>query len=108
MLDGSGREADAQQEVRNMEFKITACESCEREVKDEEQKRKENWIEIMGGNITGGIKIWLDKPRKEQERGKPSGMVNSGYIHKVGWQNRAYHFCSIKCLVKALEQAESM
>ena len=84
-----------------MEQKISVCEICGKEATCEKQKRKENWIELNGGSLYG-ISIWLDKPRKHKEH------VADCYMLTVGWQNRVYDFCSIKCLVKALKGKESI
>lgn len=80
-----------------MEKKISVCEICTKVAEDEKQKREENWIEVNGGSLHG-ISVWLKLPR---------GAIDS-YMHRVGWESRVYDFCSIKCLVKALEQEESI
>ena len=84
-----------------MEIAITICEMCKKEVRSEDQKRKQNWLELQGG-MTAGLRVWLEKPRAIRK-----GMANS-FMHSVGWMERMYHFCSIKCLVKALEEKESI
>lgn len=84
-----------------MEKKISICEICGKRAEDEKQKRKENWLQIRG-DICGGISTWLEKPRIKKE-----GVVES-FMHTVGWRSRTYDFCSIKCLVKALQSKESI
>ena len=83
-----------------MEKQIFVCEKCGKIAQDQKQLRKENWLMISGG-ILKGIEIWLDKPRKHKE-----GVSDSFMIH-IGWKERDYHFCSIKCLVKLLKANES-
>ena len=80
-----------------METKVSICEICKKEAKDEKQKRIENWIRLDGGSCQG-IHIWLEKPR----------MKNGSFMHSVGWKDREYDFCSIQCLVKALKAKESI
>lgn len=84
-----------------MEKTISICEICGKRAEDEKQKRKENWIQTSGGT-NQCIYVWLEKPR---EAGKGT---SGNYMHSVGWQSRTYHFCCVKCLVKALEQASSI
>ena len=78
-----------------MELKILVCEICNKEARTMEQKRKENWIKIDGGTHQG-ICVWLESPRKKGQN----------LMHHVGRQNREYDFCSIDCLIKALNAAE--
>lgn len=80
-----------------MENKVWHCEMCEKIATSEAQKRKEHWLELKGG-ILAGIEIWLDKPRKK----------NGGYMHHVGFRDRDYDFCSVACLIKALNSKESI
>ena len=79
-----------------MEKKISFCEICGKQANDEGKKRKGNWLEIKGGAFQG-ISVWLEKPRK-----------NTNFMLTVGFKDRIYDFCSIKCLVKALEGTESI
>jgi hypothetical protein len=84
-----------------MEKKISVCEICKKVAKDEKQKRRENWI-VMNGSCIHSISVWLEKPRKHKKG------ICDVYMHSVGWQDRVYDFCSILCLVKALEQEDSI
>jgi hypothetical protein len=84
-----------------MEKKIFICEYCGNTAESEKQLRKENWLQIHGG-IMRGISIWLDKPR-ETKKG-----VSSSFMLTIGYQDREYHFCSIKCLVKLLKGKKSI
>jgi hypothetical protein len=84
-----------------MEKTIYICENCKKVAESEKELRKENWLEIRG-DITHGIKVWLDKPRKHKDG------VPDSFMLTVGYKERDYHFCSIKCLVKLLEGKESV
>ena len=78
-----------------MEKKHYHCEMCPAVASSEKELRKGNWIRLLGD---GGISVWLDKPR-----GKSGVMMLT-----VGYKKRRYDFCSIKCLVKALNGTESI
>jgi hypothetical protein len=80
-----------------MEIKISVCEICKKEAKDEKQKRAENWIRLNGGSSLG-LSVWLGKPRHK----------NGGFMHTIGFKTGEYDFCSIECLVKALKGKESI
>ena len=84
-----------------MKKEISICEVCKRIAQNEKQKRKENWLQLSGGCLHG-ISVWLKKPREHKE-----GVCDS-YMLTVGWQDRRYDFCSIKCLVKALKGTVSI
>jgi hypothetical protein len=84
-----------------MEKKIYLCENCKKVAESVKELRRDNWLQI-NGDITHGISIWLDKPRKHKEG------VSDSFMITIGWQNREYHFCSIKCLVKLLKGNESI
>ena len=84
-----------------MEKKIYICENCKKVAQDEKQLRKENWLQIRG-DITHGLRIWLDQPRKHKKG------VSDSYMLTIGSQDREYHFCSIKCLTKLLKGDESI
>lgn len=77
------------------------CEVCKKTAIDEEQKRKENWIEVRGG-ATYGIYVWLEEPRQRKKN------VADTFMLHVGFRDRQYHFCSTECLVQALESKESI
>jgi hypothetical protein len=79
-----------------MEKKIYVCENCGITANSEKQLREENWITIHGGCLNG-ISVWLDKPRTIEK-----GVTDSYVIH-IGYKDRIYHICSIRCLVKLLE-----
>jgi len=80
-----------------MEITAFQCEMCSNKARGEKQLRKENWLQIEGGTCQG-VEVWLDKPRHK----------HGCYMHHVGWEKRSYHFCSVKCLIKALESDESI
>lgn len=84
-----------------MEKKIYVCENCKKVAESEKELRKNNWLQINGGS-THGISVWLDKPRKHKK-----GIADS-FMLTIGWRDREYHFCSIKCLVKLLKGNESI
>jgi hypothetical protein len=84
-----------------MEKKIYVCENCKKVAESQKELRKQNWLQISG-DITHGINIWLDKPRKHKEG------VSDSFMITIGYQNRDYHFCSIKCLKKLLNGNESI
>jgi len=84
-----------------MKKEIYVCENCKKVANNEKQLRKENWLQINGG-ATCGISVWLDKPRIHKKG------VSDSFALTIGWQEREYHFCSIKCLVKLLEGNESI
>jgi len=73
------------------------CEMCRKEARGEKQLRKENWLRIKGG-LGSGVHVWLSKPREK----------NAGYMIHIGYAKKDYDFCSIDCLVKALEGKKSM
>jgi hypothetical protein len=83
-----------------MEKKIYLCENCKKVAEDEKQLRRDNWLQIRG-DATHGISVWLEKPRKHKKG------VSDSFMLTIGWQNRDYHFCSIKCLVKLLKGNDS-
>lgn len=83
-----------------MKKEIVICDVCGKQARDVDQQREENWIVFEGG-VVGGVRIWLKEPRK------PESAV-SGYMHRVGREDRQYDFCSIKCFVEALEAKESI
>ena len=61
------------------------------------QLRKENWIRVQGGSATG-VMVWLEKERKK----------GGGFTLSVGVKGRNYDFCSVGCLIDALEGKESI
>jgi hypothetical protein len=83
-----------------MEKIIYLCENCGKSVNSEKELRRDNWLQIRGDS-THGIGVWLEKPRKHKDG------VPDSYMLTIGWQDREYHFCSIKCLVKLLKGKES-
>lgn len=80
-----------------MELKYTRCEMCQAVAKDEKQLRREHWLQIHGGSLSG-VSVWLDKPREK----------DGGFMLTVGFRDRQYDFCSIDCLAKALRGTESI
>lgn len=74
-----------------MEIMGYKCEICNKKAEDENQLRRENWIEL-----NGELQVWLDKPK------------NKAWIHSVGFEGRPYHFCSTDCLIKALKLKKSI
>jgi hypothetical protein len=99
-MGGMVKKVTAQKEG-GMKKEISICEICKSRAENDEQKRKENWLEIKGGTLHG-VSVWLEKPRFHKK-----GVCDS-FMLTVGWQSRDYHFCSIKCLVKALRGKHSI
>jgi len=80
-----------------MKKEITLCNICKKQAIKERQQRKENWLQL-----SGQLRVWLNEPRF-----KKKGMAES-YMHSVGWQNDITDFCSIKCLLKAINSKQSI
>lgn len=81
-----------------MKKEFYECEVCALRAYSEQELRRDEWLQINGGP-GGGISVLLDKSRRKEPQ---------AFCLTVGFQSRHYHFCSVKCLVRALQGKDSI